>query len=219
MNTFNNKVVYAALVRMTNDREVIKQAFVHWHGKFAHKPLDVFAYVEAIERYLGLDTGEKKVLMVSMHAASSKNESSLRDVPEYIFGSGSEPNSGNHDAVEQGLKHAPHVSLTEQYYSNLLDGLSREGGRYVHEFESELKNDGFKSLERRARKALRKADEDGLKLPSDLDEAACKALCHELYLLLCDVAGPMVADDLTYKSIEALLETTEARRYDPRDLI
>ena len=76
MNLENGKIVYAALSRMSEDRDVIKRALSHWNEKLGHLArVNVIQSVELIEGYLGLGTAEKKVLMMSMHAASSKDSS------------------------------------------------------------------------------------------------------------------------------------------------
>jgi len=205
MTSVNNKVVYTALTRMTNDRDVIKQAFIQWHGKFAHKDLDVFATVEFIESFLGLDTGEKKVLMVSMHSAASKDESQLKDVPEYIFGSGGD------NATE------PDVSAL--YFSHISQSLQRSGTKYVTELMDVIRDEGLPNVSMAVRDALSSMVDGELDLPGNTSEDACKMFCHEVYMLVCDIVGPMEADEISYSAIAKLLETNEASRYDPRNLI
>lgn len=236
MSDLNNKVVYTALTRMTEDRDVIKHAFQSWQAKFAGQELDVFAFVDHIQTYLGLETGEKKVLMMSMHAASSKGGLGLKEVPEYILGSFSaDQASGDDEAgrekagrekaglvdsqADSAIQKAPYILLAEFYLSNMLDGTQKLNGKLASEVRDLLADEGLPNVASGVQLAVKSVDGDRINLPASLAEAECKSFCLELYMLVCDVAGPMKADDISYKAIANMLETNEASRYDPRDLI
>ncbi len=218
MSTLNNKVVYAALTRMTNDREVIKHAFLNWHSKFADDEIDVFAYVDHIERFLGLNTGEKKILMVSMHAAASKGEGDLGEVPAYIFGSDATADVAEESVVKSEDK-TPCIVLAQLFCNRMASGVQRLGNKHRQELNEILKDEGLPSATLVINEVLKKIGEEDIVLPSSTSEADCKTLCHEFYMLVCDVVGPNSADELSYKTISTLLDTNEASRFDPRDLI
>lgn len=224
MSDLNSKVVFTALSRLTNDRSVIKQAFNHWQNEFAGKPLDVFAVVENLQGFLGLGTAEKKILMVSMHSATSKNESDLMSIPAFIVdgaevASASAPSTdaSSAEAKKAASGKPPYVALAEFYYSHIIDGARRAGGKLSSEMLEILRDEGLSGLANIA-SVFRKAD-DQVSLPSDFSEKDSQTFCHELYMLLCEVAGPMAADDISYKAITKMMETNEASRYDPKNLI
>ena len=232
MSDINEKIVYTALTRTTEDRESIRQAYQSWHAKFGDSELDVFAFVEHIEKYLGLDTGEKKVLMMSMHAASSKNGLGLKEVPEYVTGSLSGQSSEtDYDAVNavspstspsttsSAAEKTPYIVLSEFYFANMVAGVKKVGGKYLAEFNQLLGDEGLPNVVDVIEAAVKRSSDDELNLPSDLEESECKAFCLEVYMLACDVIGPVRADDISYRAIAAMLETNEASRYDPRELI
>lgn len=221
MTELNNKVVYTALTRTTEDREAIKQAFLSWSNKFEGQALDVFAFVEHIERFLGLSTGEKKVLMMSMHAAASKDPLSLKSVPEYIVGNGDAGNVLDDTTAANtsvSTKEA-HVVLSELYFANMLDGTQRAGGKQAAEFRQILTDEGLPNVTSDILRAAQDVENDRIQLPASSVESECQAFCLEVYMLVCDLLGPMSADDISYSAIATLLETSEASRYDPRKLI
>ncbi len=219
MSEANSKVVYAALNRMTEDRDVIKRAFHHWREKQGDQAnLNVLDTVELIETYLGLDTGEKKVLMMSMHAAASKNESQLKTVPEYISGVEGSGDKASEAAVPNMAK-VPHVILTEAYFETMMAEARKRSGADAAELEDIIADEGLPSLSDEMNASVKALKNSALDLPQSASSQACKDLCHDLYMLFCDVVGPMVADDISYKAIASLLEMPEASRYDPRQLI
>ncbi len=222
MGDLNKKIVFTALSRLSNDRTVIKDAFLHWHNKLGDKPLDVFESVETIQNFLGLATAEKKILMVSMHSSTSKSESDLLSIPAFVFGDASPdaaPGSNVDDApadVPASTK-APYIALAEFYFSELANGVQRAGGGKLKELQDILHEEGLPALSL-VNDALKKVD-DKVSLPKGLSEQDCQSFCHEMYLLVSEVIGPMAADDVSYKAIANLLNTNEASRYDPRKLI
>lgn len=219
MNTDNNKIVYSALSRMTDDREVVKQAFTNWHSAFAGAKLDIFAFVDHIEAYLGITTAEKKVLMMSMHAASSKGSDGLSDVPAYILDGQATPNNASGAAVTETSQVAvkpPAVALSQVYFNRMLGGLKSKDKAEVVEI---LADEGLPDASDALNRALKRLDSTDVDLPKDMSEDECKSLCHETYMLICDIVGPTSADDLSYKAVNSMLESSEADRYDPKNLI
>lgn len=220
MSKLNSKIAYTALTRMTEDRAVIKEAFQHWLKSLGDKPLDVFESVELIETFLGLSTAEKKILMVSMHSASSKSEAELPKVPAFILDARGEVEAQDDDPEFQAVDNkTPHVILSEGYFYAMVTGVQRSGGKYDQELHEILLDEGLPEASSSVQAALKQAKDTRVDLPRDLNDAECQTFCHELYMLVCDIVGPIAADDLSYKAIAQLLETNEASRYDPKKLI
>ncbi len=218
MSTYNDKVVYFALSRVTTDRELIKQAFLSWQTQFADSKLDVFAFVDHIESFLGLGTAEKKVLMMSMHSASAKGEDTLKEVPAYITGAGG---SGANEAkldVSVDVK-PPCVALAQIYFNGMTAGMQRMGNKNMVELAEILNDESLPGASKDVTQALRSLDGTEINLPKSMTEDDCKSLCHEMYVLICDLVGPIVADDLSYKATSNMLDASEASRYDPKNLI
>lgn len=220
MNQQNAKIVYAALTRLTEDRGVIKQAFDHWNSQHGDAELDVVGLTESIVTFLGLDTGEKKVLMVSLHSASSRGAGSLADVPSYLIGASNDAING--DAIAAAASpsgNKPPVVILADAYCNYVDGaLRRLSNADREEWIEVIRDEGVAGVKPNVQLALQSID-DGLSLPSDSSEEDCKTVCHELTLFLSDVIGPVKADEISYKAIASLLDTNEASRFDPRELL
>lgn len=220
MSKLNNQIVYTALTRMTADRAVIKEAFLHWQNHLGDIPLDVFEVVEHIESFLGLTTAEKKVLMVSMHSASAKSETDLANVPPFIINVGGDISEEQNETEFQVVDNKPpHVILSEGYFNGMLSGLQRTSGKFFQELKEILLEEGLPEGPKTVEASLKRINESNIDLPSDMNETDCQSFCHEVYMLVCDVIGPVKSDDLSYKAIAQLLETNEASRYDPKKLI
>lgn len=219
MSDENNKIVYTALSRMSVDREVIKQAYQSWQTAFAGKPLEVFEVVDHIESFLGLDTGEKKVLMMSLHSAVSGGGANLKDVPGFISGAGGALTSSAVSEVPAVSVKEPVVTLAQIYFNAMTAGVAKKGSKFKIELLEILADEGLPGMGSGASKAIKRMDDTDIDLPKGLSEDDCKALCHEVYMLVCDVVGPQDADDLSYKAVNAMLEANESSRYDPKNLI
>jgi len=217
MSDENNKIVYAALSRMSADREVIKQAYQSWQAAFAGKALDVFEVVDHIESFLGLDTAEKKVLMMSLHSAASGGGANLKDVPGFITGEAGAAGGG--DAEPAVSVKEPVVALSEIYFNKMTSGVARKSSKHKAELLEILDEEGLPGVAGSISNAIKRLDDTDINLPKGLSEDDCKALCHEVYMLVCDVVGPQDADDLSYKAVNAMLEANESSRYDPKNLI
>jgi len=137
MNEYQNdpgaKVLYSALMRMTEDRTVIKQALQHWVSVLGGKPFDVIETVASMEKFLGMNTQERKVLMIGMHAAENRASHELNALPDYIFAGGSSASDGVEEVAEtteptpQARVKAKQafVELSEGYYAQVCEGLRR----------------------------------------------------------------------------------------------
>ncbi len=220
MNTENSKIVYAALSRMSDDRDVIKRAFTHWQSKFGDSAqINVLESVELIETFLGLDTGEKKVLMMSMHAASSKESSQLKAVPEYILGGSDQSVSGKEVGAATERLGPPHVTLSEGFFEHMMAAGRKRDSGLAAELEEALIDEGLEEASAAINSALKSISRSDLELPNATTSEECKDFCHAFYMLVCDFFGPMAADEMSYKAVAQLLETPEASRFDPRELI
>lgn len=215
----NAKIIYTALQRMTDDRVVIKQAFQYWVAELSSSPFDVIQTVAGLEKYLGLDTQERKVLMIGMHAASNRAEHELNDVPEYVIGEAVASAPAQKDSVPAQRARQPEVELAEAYFSRVLNETKKVGASSYRELASVLEQEGLDGIAGDLSAAVKKAPAGELELPESTSEAGCQSLCHSLYMLLAEVVGPIEADLVSNRAISALLEMEAAARYDPRNLL
>lgn len=216
------KVLYTALARMTSDRTIIRQAFAHWLTTLADQPFDVINVVSSLEKFLGLSTQERKVLMTSLHAAANRAESELSAVPDFILGdSQSIANAGESPTSAQLVRATKKafIELTEKYFESVVSGVRKVNAKDYSELNSVIANEGLNGISSKLNKSVQASVSDRLDLPTDTTEQECQELCHELYLLVADFIGPREADGVSDRVITELLNSTAASSYDPRKLL
>lgn len=224
LNDAGAKVLYASLLRMTDDRSVIQQAFQHWVTDLSAQPFDVIKTVASLETYLGLSTQERKVLMIGMHAASNRASHELNAVPEYVLGGAQEPQVRvkEVDTVAKVKAKQAYVELAEGYFAQMAIGVRKVNAGDYRELMSALKDEDLNDVSAEIDTALKKAatSTDGtLDLPGSASEADCQDLCHSLYNLVADIVGPIDADAVSNSALSAILDIEAAQRYDPRNLL
>ena len=223
-NTHNQRVVYAALRRMTTDRNVIQSAYQHWLSTMGNKAFEVPEAVEEIRKFLGLDTGERKTLMVSMHAAAGKLLEELDEVPGYMQG-GSLASSGatpqeegeTNQVVKLG---SPHAQATKMFCMNFVKHVARANAEDYREFTEACSAIDYSSNKKvqAAMLAFAQSSFASLELPSDITESECADVAAALHLLASEFVGPMTADQLQTKTISGLTTMDFATQFDPRKL-
>ena len=218
-NDVNARILYTALQRMTDDRAVIKDAFQHWVAELSNSPFDVIETVGGLEKYLGLDTQERKVLMIGMHAAANRAEHELREVPDYVVGNSVAPAPTAKEAAPKLRARQPVVELAEGYFARVLNETKKVAMSSYRELASILEDEGLDGISGELDKAVKKASSGQLELPASTSEDGCQNLCHAFYNLLAEVVGPIDADVVSNRAITALLDMEAAARYDPRDLL
>lgn len=222
----NQRVIYAALSRMTDDRSVIKSAYQFWQGNLSAKPFDIIESVTELVNYLGLSGQEKKVLMVSMHAASNKLIDELAQVPAVI----SEENPGSaqmaatptNDNNTQTSSKSPQYEVIEFYLQQFVQNIRKVDPSDFTDFRTTIAKEGVEGVTATINNALIQWAKDGfsnLSLAADISQADCKTIAHQLYLLATEFIGPMETDNVVTKSIDNCLNLEAATRFNPRNLI
>ena len=215
----NAKVLYAALQRMSDDRAVIKQAFQYWLVEMSDDSFDVVDTVSGLEKYLGLAAQERKVLMVSMHAAANRAGHELPEVPDYVLGARQPLKVVQNNNTAADSTKAPVMLLTESYFKFMFEGIRKVDRKSYREIQSVLEGEGLSGYNGSLNAAVKQSFENGLRLPDKIPEAMCQEICHSLYMLTAEIIGPNDADMVSNNAISALLEMEAATRFDPRDLI
>lgn len=215
------KVVYAALRRMSEDRTVIQQAFQHWMTGLYGQPFDVVETVSSIEKFLGLSTQERKVLMISMHAAANRAAHEVPEVPDYILRGASSSMQPSNDAgaAPKVSAKSPVVELTQAYFGLVLKGALRANASGYRELVSVLEDEGIAGVGADINRAIKDTVVSGLDLPKSADQTVCQNLCHDFYNLVAEIMGPMDADVVSNNAISATLDMEAATRFDPRELL
>jgi len=217
--SLEQKIVYAGLGRMTQDRGVIQNAFQYWLANLSNQPFDVVAVTIAIEEYLGLSAKEKKVLMISLHAASNKTDSELAVVPAYIMQAGAITPTDNNVPEPEAKTQSSHVYITSQFVELLADATKRGEAASFREIDEILQDEGLPELDKKTNKRVIDSGFRANMLSDNANADGCRELAHQLYLLIIDVIGPVQADVIVNQVIDKLLGSDMASRFDPRSLI
>lgn len=221
---FDQRVMYHGLVRVNKDRQFLKEAFNHWLTTQSQQPFNVVDIVEGLVSHFGMDTNEKKRLMISLHAASNKLLEDLPEVPMFLLQSSTTSAIETGDTIEEDIvvkAQAPHLVVTSHYLQQFVQQLKKQDFSFYEELLDILKSEGL-PVSNSVSEAVTTWSSKGLadlSLSDTFTEADCQDLCHQLYLLVCDVAGPNITDEIVNKVVSAVASLDSASRFHPRNLI
>lgn len=225
--SFNKRVLYAGLSRMTDDRMIIQKAYSHWLQNHASQPFDVVEVVSQLVSYLGLDVNEKKALMVALHAASSKLHDDLLPVPQFIDeDSGGGMVNGADDSADktkQEVMSSAHALVTTEYLQQFVKHIEKQSPKSISELKGMLSSeDEVSTMPKELRPVVIEWASSGLgniSLPIGISPGNCKELAHQYYLFVCEVIGPVMADDIVNKVIVDAQRLDAASQFNPRELL
>ena len=221
----SQRVVYAGLRRMTDDRSVIKSAFAYWHSELSSQEFDVLTVVNSLVDYLDLSGNEKKTLMIALHSASNKLVDELSPVPGVITGSDNSDIDASDSQTTQTRTAevtTPHQLITQRYLQLFGQHLRKAGAEDFTDFRRAVADSEVNGLDNKLASLIAAWARDGmanLKLPSDISESVCKTLAHEFYMLATDFVGPNQCDNIIVKAVNECLDMDAATRFNPRDLV
>lgn len=220
---FDQRVMYHGLVRVNKDRQFLKSAFDHWLKTQSQQPFNVVEIVQNLVDYFGLDTSEKKRLMISLHAASNKLYEDLPEVPTFLLETSSTAPEADQAQVQDTVvkAQAPHLIVTTSYLKQLVQQLKKNDFSFYEELLDILKDEGL-PVSKNINEVVSRWSTNGLtdiSLNDDFKEADCKELCHQLYLLVCEIAGPNATDNIVNAVISSVANLESSSRFHPRNLI
>jgi len=213
------KIVYAGLSRMTDDRVVIKNAFDYWQTNFSNGPFDIVDVTGKLVSFLGLDGGEKKVLMIAMHAASNKSEMELDDVPGFLLGGGVADIAAQAPVQAATINYTPHYQVTHGFVKGIVEGVRIKGSASFAEMDEIMRDEGLPDATDEQSKLIAEHGFSDRIVPGSITEDECRDLAHSLYLLIIDVIGPVDADIIVTRVTGELMTGSAASLFDPRSLI
>lgn len=221
----SQRIVYAGLRRMTENRSVIKSAYGHWLKELSNQEFDVLNVVNSLVDYLDLSGNEKKTLMIALHSASNKLLDELSPVPGVITGDGIDEDDA---PVAQSAQNktaeitTPHQLITQRYIQLFAQHFRKVDSTEYTEFRRAVGNKEVDGLGVPLSSSIAGWANDGmanLKLPNDISEGVCKTLAHEFYMLATNFIGPNQCDDIVVKAVNECLDMDAANRFNPRDLV
>lgn len=224
INELNQRILYAGLSRMSQNRSEIQAGFQRWQQALSSQPFDIFNIVADLVDHLGLNVSEKKALMIGMHSASNKLLDELTPVPPVLLQSAgeSEPVSQT-DEVQEIINTKPaHIQITDRFFQLIGQYITRNNRTATAELADIIEEEGLPSASGSAEKAVDAWANNGcgqMDLAKDVDVSMCQSLSHDLYVLMTEVIGPVDSDVIVNRAIDDLLKTEEAQKFNPRDLL
>jgi len=219
----NQRIVFAGLVRVSDDRTTLKDAFLHWNSSNSDSAIDIFEVVSMVDAYLGLGVAERKALMLGMHTASAKLFDELPPVPTYILGAGSAaPTTASEVSAEPAPGSASgkpaHIQITTRYLQIVSLNVQRVDASTHKELITAVADEGLGGL--KAEVSAWAADNLNLiELGSSITIEQCQELAHEFYVLVCDFIGPVDTDVIVNRAITELSTSSQAREFNPQSLL
>jgi len=222
------RVVYAAVTRMTDDRNLQQQAFTYWYQELSAKAWNIADIVNAVIQYLGLSTAEKKSLYIALQAASNRSAEALPEVPQILqrglhtaVAAAEEPVS---DAAESGVSDnlPAHIQTTVALLVAVAANIRRVDNAAATELAEILGAEGLPEVSIQLAAALMAWGDEGfarLQFPRATQAAECPALFHQFYLLGCEVLGPAELDRALDKAVAEVAASDVGLRFDPRELL
>ena len=231
---YEQRVVYAGLMRMTTDRNMVKAGYERWVNELSNNEFDVFEIVADIASFLGLENAERKVMMMAMHAASNKMVDQLDPVPGYISSVGgasaSVDTSLDEPMSEQQTKEdvapapaaSPHRAVTERYLQLVSQYVKRTDAESFRELAVIISDEGLDGIDKGLNGDIKNWGSSGLNrasLSEQITEDECQSIADALYVLLTEVIGPMDADSVVNDAITDTLSIDAASKFSPRNFI
>lgn len=230
---YYQRIVCIGLRRMTKDSSLIRSGFLHWSEKLSHKEFDVTESVMELVNYLGLDSGDKKSLMITFHAASTKLYDELPAVPEVLLNMLNQPSaqSASGDFLSSGsyansekiiAAKSPQLIVTEKFLEYLVVFLGKYSKNDMLDFKGIIIDEGIPDVQQSSNHALMAWASSGfsqVSLPGDISEEGCSDIAHKLYMLMCEIVGPVESDKIINYTIDESLKLEAASRFNPRNLL
>lgn len=222
---YEQRVVYAGLSRMTEDRNIVKAGYQHWQETLASQPLDVFEVVADLTTFLGLGSTERKKLMVSMHSAAGRLADELPPVPEYIKsdqGSTAPATQQQPEVPRQVKKVSPHKAVTERYLQLVCQYVKRHDASAFNELAVIISDEGLPKLGSDLKRVVSDWASSGLGKIEFADSVSidqCESTALEFYVLMSEVIGPVDSDVIVNKAIVDLQSFEASQQFSPSNLL
>jgi hypothetical protein len=221
----NRRAVYTALSGVCPDRLLLERAFGYFEDNFAAQAVfRVAQYIDGLMGHVGLNPTQRRALSVALYAALNKQDGELSQVPAVLR----KGPAGATSAAAAAPARAAAASGTGDAASTVLAAMLRklvEGGT-----RSISPEDFVASLQRSCsefRGGTRAAADDWIAGSlTDVERFAARtatadrrAVINAVYVALCDASGPVAADKILARAVEAAEKLDAAGQCPPRSLL
>lgn len=228
----NRRAVYTALSGVCADRLLLERALAFWEAGFASQGVfRVAHYIDGLMGHIGLSQDQRRTLSVALYASLNKKEQELAELPAMFRKAdsstgaasprpqapGETPTAGQTRAV---ARNAGAVVLA-RILSAMVDGAARAG---QHEDLIATLRDhgpafGSAATSRAVDEWIAGSLADSQRLADRVSDAERRAIVNGVYVVLCEVSGPVSADRILARAVEAAEQLAEAVSFPPRSLL
>jgi hypothetical protein len=222
----NRRAVYTALSGVCPDRLLLERAFGYFEDNFAAQAVfRVAQYIDGLMGHVGLNPTQRRALSVALYAALGKQDGDLAQVPAVLrkgIPAGATP------AAAATPARKPVTAVSGDAATTVLAAVLRklvEGG-----VRSVSPEDFVASLQASCsefRGSTRTAADDWITGSfTDVERFAARAapadrraVINAVYVALCDASGPVAADKILARAVEAAEKLDAAGQCPPRSLL
>ena len=218
----NRRAVYTALSGVCPDRLLLERAFGYFEDNFAEQAVfRVAQYIDGLMGHIGLNPTQRRALSVALYAALGKRDGDLAQVPAVL-------RKGAAAATSAAPAAPARVAVTGDAATTVLAAILRklvEGGmRSIspEDFVASLQAScaEFRGSTRTA------ADQWVAGSLTDVERFAARAapadrraVINSVYVALCDASGPVAADKILARAVEAAGKLDAAGQCPPHTLL
>jgi hypothetical protein len=221
----NRRAVYTALSGVCPDRLLLERAFGYFEENFAAQSVfRVAQYIDGLMGHVGLNPTQRRALSVALYAALGKQDGDLAQVPAVLRKGAAAGAPAVAAAPVRAGTAASSVDAATTVLTAVLRKLVEGGVRSVspEDFLASLQAScaDFRGSTRTA------ADEWIAGSLADVEHFAARAaaadrraVINAVYVALCDACGPVAADKILARAVEAAEKLDAAGQCPPRSLL
>lgn len=219
----NRRAVYTALSGTCDDRLLLERAFTFWEQNFAAQGIfRVAQYIDGLMSQVGLNQEQRRALSIALYSALNKQDRELSEVPA-MFRQAAQAAAPVHAAAAakpSPLARTPETIVLGKMIAGLVDGAVRAGKRddlldTLRETQSSL----LGASQRACQDWIKEGLTDCVLLASRLQGREYSAVFNHVYVALCDAIGPVAADKVVGRAVDAAEQLPEAVSCPPRSLL
>ncbi len=216
----NRRAVYTALSGVCADRLLLERAFVFWEKNFsAQGVFRVAQYIDDLMSQVGLNQEQRRALSIALYSALNKQDGELAELPA-MFRRTRPAAPVTNAAKPAGGARSPQATVLAKVLAGIVDGAARAGKQEdliatLQDTQSKLTATVQQARAEWLQSQLADSEKFAIRVPGQEHSA----VISHVYVALCDAAGPVVADRILARAIEAAEQLAEAVAYPPRSLL
>jgi hypothetical protein len=220
----NRRAVYTALSGICPDRLLLERAFGYFEENFAgHAVFRVAQYIDGLMGHVGLNPAQRRALSVALYAALGKQDGDLAQVPAVLRKGGAAAATPAAPAAAPA-RAASSGDAATTVLATVLRKLVEGGVRSISpdDFVASLQA-SVAEFPGSTRTAAQEWIAGSL---TDVERFAARAapgdrrtVINAVYVALCDASGPVAADKILARAVEAAEKLDAAGQCPPHSLL